>query len=378
MAQLFSNNVDTQLSAPLTDVGTSATLADGSGLNTPTGGDYELLTLIDGATVEIVSMTARTGNTITIARAQEGTTAVAWGTGARVFAGVTAGTLEALSGGLVDSSDQATTLNIGGSQGTGVTNSVLLGKTAYLGNSRIDAVLVGFNASGESSEIVAVGKWAYAVSANSIAIGALAETYGSSTGAVAIGAPAIGRGLGAIAIGQDAYSWGDGAISIGSSAEAQADGAVAIGGFTLTTPHVFCVEALPAARKGGTEAGAAWEMSAAQSVILSDVLDLKTLQTYTIPMPTGVTFYPDEVGVIVTAADTVSGQPTLQFGITGTADKYLAATATTGLAAARDRERFATLASDGGATTLRAEITVAATGTTLSGRVYWKGAAVID
>ena len=376
MAQLFSNNVDTQLSAPLTDSATSVTLADGSGLNTPTGGDYELLTLIDGTDVEIVSMTARSGNTITITRAQEGTTAIAWGTGTRVFAGVTAGTLEALSGGIVDSSDQANTLNIGGSQGTGVTRSVLLGKTAYLGDNRIDAVVVGFNASGESSEIVAVGKWAYAVGTKSIAIGVQAETFGF--GAIAIGQGADTDGDDAIAIGRSAESKADNAVSIGAVLHSQCEGSVAIGKFSITTPHVFCVEALPAARKGGTEAGAAWEMSSAQSVILSDVLDLKTLQTYTIPMPTGVTFYPDEVGVIVTAADTVSGQPTLRFGITGTVDKYLAATATTGLAAGRDRERFATLASSAGATTLRAEVTVAATGTTLSGRVYWKGMAVID
>jgi len=392
MAQLFSNNVDTQLSAPLTDVGTSATLADGSGLNTPTGGDFELLTLIDGTTVEIVRMTARTGNTVTITRAQEGTTAVAWGTGARVFSGITAGSLDRKPENL---SDQATTINLLGEQGASVTNSVIIGTGATAAASTSGSVIIGRIAESVASNVVAIGNWAEPYAAGAIAVGASSYTHTDASSGVAIGASSTTYGEGsisigggansnntaAISIGYNAYSMGDDTIAIGQDAtvESSAEGAIVLGGlYVFGTPNVFAAKALPVVPKGGTEANAAFEMAGSQSVVMSGVLDFKNLQTYTIPVPSGVTFFPDEVGVIVTAASGVSGQPTLQFGVTGTADKYLAASATVGLAAVGDRERFATLASDAGATTLRAEVTVVATGTTLSGRVYWKGMAVID
>ena len=81
---------------------TSMTVLDASAMPTPTGGDYFLLTLVglvDGKETswEIVKVTARSGNTLTIVRAQEGTTARFWGGGAKVELRVTAGAFSELS-----------------------------------------------------------------------------------------------------------------------------------------------------------------------------------------------------------------------------------------------------------------------------------------
>lgn len=98
MAQLFSNNADTFLDATITAVATSLTVSAGDGalFTSPTGGDFELVTLIEGSNIEIVKMTSRSTDTLTVVRAQEGTTGFAFTVGARVDARNTAATLDAL------------------------------------------------------------------------------------------------------------------------------------------------------------------------------------------------------------------------------------------------------------------------------------------
>jgi hypothetical protein len=107
MAQLFSNNGISSLASGITAGATSMTFATGEGVefNAPTGGDFELLTLYDGATidisanVEIVKMTARTADVATIVRAQEGTTGFAFSSADGIEATATALTLSDLSQG---------------------------------------------------------------------------------------------------------------------------------------------------------------------------------------------------------------------------------------------------------------------------------------
>lgn len=98
MTQLFSNNIDTALEQAAGASDASLLLVDGSDLNEPAGGDFELLTVTYNGLFEVVKVTARTTNTVTVTRAQEGTTARDWPKGARVFAGITAGTLQAFQG----------------------------------------------------------------------------------------------------------------------------------------------------------------------------------------------------------------------------------------------------------------------------------------
>lgn len=74
--QIFSNNASTTLAASLNNLATSLDVLAGAGslFPTPAGGDYFLLTLVDiNGQIEIVKCTARSADTLTIVRGQEGT-----------------------------------------------------------------------------------------------------------------------------------------------------------------------------------------------------------------------------------------------------------------------------------------------------------------
>jgi len=81
---LFTNNAATTLASGILSGATSLTVATGTGALFPTitGSEYFYCTLTNtGGTIEIVRITARTGDTMTIVRGQDGTTAAAWNTG---------------------------------------------------------------------------------------------------------------------------------------------------------------------------------------------------------------------------------------------------------------------------------------------------------
>jgi len=73
-----AKSTETSLSGALTAAGTTINVVDGSALpDAP-----NLLTIgADGSTAETVLMTAKNGNTLTVTRAQDGTTARAWSAG---------------------------------------------------------------------------------------------------------------------------------------------------------------------------------------------------------------------------------------------------------------------------------------------------------
>ena len=82
MAVKFSNNGKTTLSAGITSSATSISVTDGSVFPTLGSGDSFYMTLEDGSgNNEIVSVTAVSTNTLTVTRAQEGTTARAFSSG---------------------------------------------------------------------------------------------------------------------------------------------------------------------------------------------------------------------------------------------------------------------------------------------------------
>lgn len=102
MSQLFTNNATGTLSAAITNVATTLVLGSGQGAKFPalSGGNTFLLTLIgitsgQESSWEIVSVTARTTDTLTIVRAQEGSTAAAWGINTPVGLRWTAGAAQA-------------------------------------------------------------------------------------------------------------------------------------------------------------------------------------------------------------------------------------------------------------------------------------------
>lgn len=101
MPQLFKNNATTTLNGGITAGATSLTVATGTGGDFPiaNGTDWFLATLIGldanglESSWEIVRVTDVTGDTFTVIRAQENTTALAWSHATRIEARLTAGTI---------------------------------------------------------------------------------------------------------------------------------------------------------------------------------------------------------------------------------------------------------------------------------------------
>ena len=99
---LAANNATSVLNAPISSGTTTLTVSPGTGalFPTPTGGNYFVLTVVDAASGllrEIMHVTAVTGDTFTVVRAQEGTTARAYALNDPVANLWTAGQLAALT-----------------------------------------------------------------------------------------------------------------------------------------------------------------------------------------------------------------------------------------------------------------------------------------
>lgn len=114
---VFANNSHSTLAVPIGTSDTTVVLATGGGAAFPTvgGGQVFTVTLTDAATGEINEVmycTARTVDTLTVERAQEGTTAHTWTTGDFVDHYLTAATAAAFvqaAGGLGSMSEQDST-----------------------------------------------------------------------------------------------------------------------------------------------------------------------------------------------------------------------------------------------------------------------------
>lgn len=93
---LFSNNGNTTFAAPISNTATTLNVSSGSGalFPNPSAGQQFALTANDAATgslFEIMYCTGRSGDTLTVVRAQEGTTALSWLAGDILYNGPTAG-----------------------------------------------------------------------------------------------------------------------------------------------------------------------------------------------------------------------------------------------------------------------------------------------
>ena len=98
---LFKNNAASTLASPITDSAVTLTVVAGEGADfpSPAAGQYFIATLVDAATgtiSEIIWVTSRTGDVLTIQRGQEGTAPLAWNAGDAVKMLPTAGTMQAL------------------------------------------------------------------------------------------------------------------------------------------------------------------------------------------------------------------------------------------------------------------------------------------
>jgi hypothetical protein len=327
MALLFSNNAVTTLAAGATAGATTLTVTDGSLFNTPTGGNTERLTLerADGSAREIVTMTTRSGNTLTVQRAQEGTTALAWTAGDRVEGRVTKGVLD---------------------------NFAQLSA---------DPVKIGAGASAPAIQTTALGAYASAASAGSTAIGYAANASAAKCVAIGYGTLTAG-GENAVAVGYNAAATNN-AIAIGADAKASIASTVQMQG------------ALIARRDSGEDANEAVKhFSTAEVVLLTKEVDTNITGSHTIPLPQNCQFFVNEVGLMITVSIGMTAPAHVSFGDNSSATAYLGVTAATKTNAG-GRDRWSALSKiDGEGQTLRFTVnTAATTSSTARGRAYFKG-----
>ena len=91
MAYKFINNYETKLTVQATDAATSITVANAAGLSLAVGEVYRMtIQNADASLYELVDVTAISGNTLTVQRAKESTTAQVWPVDSIVLCSVTA------------------------------------------------------------------------------------------------------------------------------------------------------------------------------------------------------------------------------------------------------------------------------------------------
>ena len=103
----FGNNATTLLAANASSSTTTLTVDDGAVFPTLSGADYTYITLEDAAeSREVVKLTAVSGNTLTVVRAQDGTSARAFAIADKCELRITAALLNGIAadinGGTVD------------------------------------------------------------------------------------------------------------------------------------------------------------------------------------------------------------------------------------------------------------------------------------
>ena len=111
MSVLYTNNAFTTLASAINSSVTSLTVATGEGSRFPaiTGTDYFYVTVFNASLSEIVKVTARSTDTMTIVRAQDSTTAQSFSSGDSVQLKVNKAMLDGIK---TDTNDFATAMAI--------------------------------------------------------------------------------------------------------------------------------------------------------------------------------------------------------------------------------------------------------------------------
>lgn len=324
--QLFSNNAVTTLSVGVTAGYGQVTLTDGARFPIPAGDDYLYLTLTDGTLYEVVRCYGGAGADRYVERAQEGSAGLVWALGTTVMLTCTAGTLDRIP--------------------------VASPKSSPKGVNALDLSLSGTSAG--------------ATGAGAIVLGNQTVASGLKAAAMCHGAMALGEE--SVAIGHDSY------------AETTALRSIALGkNSSVIVPDTFNLSLLQVATNWYGGADSTFTTNSTGEVIgMSAPLNFTGTLTYSPVLPTGITFYPTEVGVIVTSASGVTGQPVVRFGVVGATQKHIADTTVGGLTAAGKRHRFGTLLGYDGESALTAEVVTAAVASGLMARFYWRGFAVLN
>ena len=120
MAVKFTNNAATTLAAGINSSVTSISVTDGSVFPALTGSDHFYVTFDDTTNREIVKVTARSGNTLTVVRGQDNTTAQAFNSGDKAELRVVAALLEDIT------TEVTSTLSVDTFTGDGTTTAFTL------------------------------------------------------------------------------------------------------------------------------------------------------------------------------------------------------------------------------------------------------------
>jgi hypothetical protein len=148
MVMKFTNNATSTLASGITSSATSLTVATGNGTLFPTlgGSDYFFCTLANtSGTVEIVKVTARSTDTFTVTRGQDGTSGVAWNSGDKVELRLVAASLND-----IPKLDEANTFTAANALGTPA-SIVLTNATSVPVNQATGTLAVGNGGTGATS-----------------------------------------------------------------------------------------------------------------------------------------------------------------------------------------------------------------------------------
>lgn len=182
---LFTNNASAALASSITTSSTTITVTTGSGALFPaiSGGNYFYATLTDSSNnLEIVKVTARATDVLTVVRAQEGTTARAYAAADKIELRVTAAGMNSLAQLGLDNTftgvNTFTTPIAAGSGGTGVTTSTgsganVLGTSPTITSAVLVTPALGTPASGVMTNVTGT---AAGLTAGTLAAGAAFST----------------------------------------------------------------------------------------------------------------------------------------------------------------------------------------------------------
>ena len=282
-----------------------------------------------------------------------------------------------------------------------VGGSVAIGRNASC--DREWSVSIGEGATCDFQVNTAVGYSSHCNNTYGVAIGAsaVAHYYATACGATsnALGSfdTSIGNGASTYASGSNTFNTAIGmassvispavsSIALGYYASAQAISVSALGPHSITRiTKTHNISGPSIIRKDNAETDEVLYFSGQENIIFSQEYDFTLAladNIITIEIPTGSAFYVSEVGFVPTSVNTITSNPTIEFGVNTTTDAIMTAVLTT-TQTAKKRERYlpvvantnwVTDAENTGATVqLTLSVTVAAAATTFLARVYFKG-----
>lgn len=248
--------------------------------------------------------------------------------------------------------------------------SIAIGNNSKAGHASqftINGIVIGYSSKGYKSTAgiyspIAIGTEANSSASHAIGIGS--STISSAANSISIGNSAQSSSISAIAFGNNTNTSGLYSISLGNSANARVEKTIQIQSTSIVRKDDGILDS-------GTDLfmwGAANE-----SVVFTAEINLKTAATKTITVPTNSRFYPTEVGLILTTlGGTITTQPDVSFGITGTNNKFVTQT-TSSLAALYERDVYTALTTTGESTLTFTVNVIAAGSADIKGRAYFKG-----